>query len=179
MKVAYWTLFSVTMALYATILCWSLPQVAAAAGGLVPFDLRPTGYSVDEALAFLGALTPAGSAFYKGTQHLIDTVYPPLMSLTLFFAIAALAQRLGNWRWLLAAPALPIAAFDLAENWAVDRMLDAGATGVTPQLVAEASLYTVLKSDLSTLTMSILLVVLLVRGALWLRTAFGRRGVAA
>jgi hypothetical protein len=155
-RALYWTLFAITMSIYGTMLIWSLPQIAAAAGGLLPFDLRPGGY--------------AGKAFYHGTQHTLDTIYPPLLSLTLFYAIVALAKPIGRWRWLLALPALPIAVFDLVENVAVDRMLEAGAAGLTPDLAAHASLFTVLKADLSTLTMSILLVVLVARGFGWLRS---------
>jgi hypothetical protein len=169
-RALYWTLFAITMSIYGTMLIWSLPQIAAAAGGLLPFDLRPGGYSYGESLTFLSALTPAGKAFYHGTQHTLDTIYPPLLSLTLFYAIVALAKPIGRWRWLLALPALPIAVFDLVENVAVDRMLEAGAAGLTPDLAAHASLFTVLKADLSTLTMSILLVVLVARGIGWLRS---------
>ena len=162
-RTGFWLLFAITMTLYATILFWSLPQITSAAGGLPPFDLRPGGYSYDEAVGFLTALTLAGRAFYRGTQHLLDAVYPPLMSLTLFFALAALAKPIGGWRWALASLALPIAVFDLCENIAVDRLLDAG-TAITADLVATASLWTVLKSGLTTAVMSLLLGVLIVRG---------------
>jgi len=162
---AYWTLFACTLVLYGTILGWSLPQVSAAAGELLPFDLRPGGYDFDAARAFLAALTPDGAAFYSGVQHQLDLFYPPLMSLTLFFAVAALTPaRLGGWKWLLAAPALVIAACDLMENACVDLMLDAGATGLTPEIVATASGWTVAKSTLSTVVMCLLLALLAVKG---------------
>lgn len=145
-RIAVWALFTVTMGIYLAMLLWSLPRVAEAAGGLTAFDLRPGGYSFEEAMTFLSALTAEGNAFYRGTQHLLDAAYPPLMSLTLFLAIAGLSAAIGHWRWVLAAVALPSALFDLAENVAVDRMLAAGAAGLTADLVETASFCTVLKS---------------------------------
>jgi hypothetical protein len=178
-RISYWTLFAVTMALYATILMWSLPIITAEAGGLAPFDLRPGGYSLADAQAFLSALSPAGAAFYRGTQHLLDLFYPPLMSLTLFFAIAALLpRRWGKWRWLLSAPALAIAVFDVGENIMVDRMLEASANGLTADLVATASGFTLAKSALSTVVMSALLVLLVVRISAWAMARFKRSAQA-
>ena len=42
-KWAFWILAGATLALYLTIVLWSLPTVTAGAGGLTPFDLRPGG----------------------------------------------------------------------------------------------------------------------------------------
>lgn len=167
MKVAsFWVLFGVTMAIYLAMVLWSLPLLSAATGGLAPFDLR-FGYSLAEAQAFLAALPPEQNAFYANTQHLLDLVFPPLWSLTLFFAIAALAPpAIGAWKWALAALALPLAFFDLMENFAVDRMLAAGADGLTPELVQAASRWTMLKAGLTTLVLTLLLILLI---AYWVR----------
>ncbi len=159
-RIGYWVLFAVTMALYGIIIGWSLPSISAAAGGLAPFDLRPGGYTLTEATAFIGALPPDGAAFYNGTQHLLDTPFPALMSLTLFFAVAWLSKSTGRWRWLLATPALLIAPFDWAENYLVTQMLNAGPDGLTQPLVDGASLFTRLKSSLTTVVMVVLLVLL-------------------
>ena len=175
-RFAFWTLFAVTMALYGTILFWSLPHIAAEAGGLVPFDARPFGYSFADVQTFLAALSPEGVAFYHYPQHLLDLFYPPLMSLMLFFAIAALLpRRLGYWRWALALIAWPSAIFDLLENAGVDRMLDAGPAAVTQPLVATANLWTTLKADLTSVAMLILLLLLIWRAC---ATLIGRRRAA-
>ncbi len=143
---------------------WSLPIIAAAAGGLVPFDMRPSGYGFAEAKAFLAALSPDGVAFYRDVQHWLDTLYPALLGATLFFAIAALAPaRIGRWRWVLAILAVPGTVFDWLENAAVSAMLAAGPDAVTPGMVAAASRWTVLKSGFTTFAMA-LVVVLLIRG---------------
>ena len=169
-QIAFWLLFAVTMAVYATILLWSLPIVAAAAGGQVPFDMRPGGYSFAEARAFLIALSEEGRDFYVTVQHRLDLAYPALIAATLFFAIAALVPaRARPGRWWVAAPALVIAAFDYAENSAVAAMLAAGPAGLSPDLVAQASRWTVWKSTLTAAVMTAVLVLLVWRAVVWFR----------
>lgn len=163
-RLMFWGLFCVTAAVYGTMLGWSLPTISGAAGGLVPFDMRPGGYDFSEALAFVSALTGAGASFYLDVQQKLDIAYPALISLTLFFAIAALLpSRLGRWRWVVAALVLPVAGFDYLENHAVAMMIEAGPNGLTADLVATASMWTVLKSSASMLAMTSLLILLVVR----------------
>jgi hypothetical protein len=167
---AFWALFAVTTAVYLVMILWSLPRVAAAAGGAAPFDLRLLGYGFDEAQAFLAALRPDGAAFYLGVQHRLDIAYPALLALTLFFAIRALAPRRGPIPPpLLALIALPGAVFDYLENAAVAAMLRLGASGVTPEIVARASLWTILKSAFTAIAMVVLVV--LAAMALWKRAS--------
>lgn len=178
MKRLFWTLFAITMAVYATIVAWSLPQISAAAGGLVPFDMRPGGYTFEDARTFLGALSPDGAAFYETIQHRLDIFYPPLISLTLAWAIAALLPRgWGLWRWVIGALALPIAAFDYLENAAVSAMLHAGPAGLTPEMAAGACTWTIAKSMLTTATMSLVLVLLLVHLGFWVARKLRRPDV--
>lgn len=160
----FWLLVVLTLGVYMTMLVWSIPAISAAAGGLPIFDMRPGGYSFAEARAFLAALTPEGAAFYTNVQHRLDMAYPVLLALTLFWSIIRLAPgRWGSVRWLLAATALPGMVFDYRENAAVAGLLEAGAGGITPEMVASASLQSQLKAGLTTLAMVILLILL----AMW------------
>jgi len=174
-SVAFWILFAVTVVVYGVMVLWSLPRIAAAAGGLAAFDMRPTGYSFDEAKGFLAALSPDGVAFYLGVQEKLDSVYPALLAATLFFAIVALAPaKLGIWRWVLALIAIPGAVFDYLENAAVSAMLAAGADGLTSVAVDTADRWTVLKSAFTAvamITLVLLLVGRLARRLLWRRTS--------
>jgi hypothetical protein len=174
-SVAFWILFAVTVVVYGAMVLWSLPRIAAAAGGLAPFDMRPTGYSFDEAKGFLAALSPDGFAFYLGVQGKLDAIYPALLAATLFFAIATLVpMRLGVWRWVLALIAIPGAVFDYLENAAVSAMLTGGADGLTTAAVSTADRWTVLKSAFTAvamITLVLLLVGRLVRRLLWRRSS--------
>lgn len=148
---AFWLLFAVTLAVYLALVAWSLPIIARAAGGLVPFDLRPRGYSFDEARAFLAALTDAGLRQYAGPQRWLDAAYPALMFLVLFFALRWTFRDGPAWirAGLIAAAALG-ALFDYAENLAVAGMLADGADGITKAQVARASLFSQAKAALTT-----------------------------
>lgn len=158
---AFWLLFALALVIYLVMVAWSLPRIAADAGGLRAFDLRPAGYSHEEASAFLSALSPEGTRFYLDVQHRLDLAYPGLLAATLFFATLLLAPKQWGWlRWLLASAAVPGAIFDYLENGAVTAMLLAGPAGLSPELVETASFYTRLKSLFSTLSMTIVLVLL-------------------
>ena len=160
----FWGLFSLTSAIYAAMLGWSLPIITAAAGGLVPFDMRPGGYSFADAHAFLAALTSEGATFYVNVQQKLDLAYPGLLALTLLYAIAALLpHHIRAWRWVLAVIALPVGIFDYLENHVVAQMIEAGSAGLNVELVAMASQWTVLKAGASTVAMSVLLILLLWR----------------
>ena len=76
---AFWISFIFATGVYLSMVFWSLPFIAGQAGGLAPFDMRPTGYSVTEARAFTQALTEEGRAFYLDVQHKLDFAYPALL----------------------------------------------------------------------------------------------------
>lgn len=154
------------MTIYAVMLIWSLPKITDAAGGLVPFDMRPGGYSFEKAKAFLSALPPDIVAFYRDIQiGLLDTAYPGLLALSLFLAIALLApKKLGYGRWTLALIAVPSAVFDYMENTAIRTMLALGPDGITSEIVADASSNSQSKAAATTFAMVVLLGLL----AIWL-----------
>ena len=175
-RIAFWILAATTLTVYAAMLGWSLPTIAAAAGGLPPFDMRPSGYSFADARQFIAALKPDATTFYLDVQQRLDIAYPALVALTLFFSLAALLPRRLGWvRFALAAPTVLIAAFDYLENHAIAAMLKAGVLELTQVMVAEASRWTMLKSTASAVAMSALLVLLLWRGAMALSARWQRR----
>lgn len=174
-RVLFWLLAAATLGIYLAMVGWTLPTITAMSGGSPPFDLRPAGYGFEEARAFLAALGDDGIAFYRDVQHRLDLVFPGLLAATLWFALAALMPvRTVTGRLVLAAVVLPVAIFDWLENAGVATMLDAGAEGLTPHMVAVASRWTVAKSLTSTLAFS-LLGILLARAG-WRSWRGGRAG---
>jgi len=172
-RIAFLILLLAMAGVYLVMVLWSLPRIAAEAGGQPAFDLRPTGYSFEEAKAFLAALTPEGKRVYAEIQHRLDLVYPALLAATLFFAIVAISPT--NWgamRYVLALIAPLGMVFDYLENAAVARMLDAGAEGLTPEMVAQASRYTIIKSAATSAAFVLLLVLLAL--AFWRRRSRAR-----
>lgn len=155
---AFWVSFVATSAIYAVMVLWSLPKISAAAGGLASFDMRPAGYSLDEATIFLTTLTDEGRAFYLSTQQWLDSFYPPMMAATLVLGLWIMAplQNLTA-KWVLAM--IPILAMlaDFLENDQVRILLVDAPWYIDPPVVGWASFATVIKSLLTTLAMTLLL----------------------
>lgn len=171
LKLIFWPIFIVTMGVYAAMLFWSLPAITAAAGGLTPFDLRPSGYTFEEAKTFLAALPQEANDFYRHTQIAkLDTAYPGLLALTLFLAIGLLAQNwLKLWGWALAPIAIPGAVFDYMENVNVRLMLFLGPDNINAEIVERASSRSEAKAMFTTIAMTVLLILLIMWVIRWVR----------
>jgi hypothetical protein len=144
---------AVNISFWAFMVFWPLDYLRHLAGGLEPFDLRPFGYSVEEARAFLFAISEIGRDYYMNVQLQLDTIYP---------ATYALSRGLLLW-WLtqpgrVADRPLPVAvritlvilplltaALDYLENDGIAAMLRAGPQ-VDADIVATASFWTRTKS---------------------------------
>jgi hypothetical protein len=165
-RLAFWFLAGATIVVYLFMVLLTLPYIQGQAGGLAPFDMRPLGYSFDEAKAFLTALSPEGKAYYLGVQHWLDIFFPGLIAATLYCALVVLLRPYmgGNGRFVAALAAF-VAIFDWLENYAVAGMLNAGPDGITPDMVAAASRWTLLKSGVSTVVYTATLVLALI--AVW------------
>lgn len=169
-RILYWLIFAAGAGVYATMLLWTLPSIQEAAGGLMPFDMRPFGYTHAEALDFLNALRPVGLALYLGPQKWLDIAYPALLGL--FMAWSFLRLGPGTLpRVFLVVAALAETAFDYLENIRVRAMLLAGPDGTTEAMSGAASLATLVKSGLVTFCLSALLLLVLWHGWRWLRRA--------
>lgn len=162
----FWLLVAATGAVYAAMAVWSLPRISDAAGGLMPFDLRPFGYTETEAREFMRRLSDEGRAFYLTVQHRLDLAFPALLAAMLAWTAFRLPPP--GWRavrWVLVIAAIGGMGADYVENHAVAAMLALPPDAVTPDQIATASRWTVLKSLGATLAMS-LGVVLLARAVI-------------
>ncbi len=176
-RVGFWLTIVATAALYAAIIGWSAPYISAQAGGAAIFDLRPMGYSFEEAVAFLQGLNPDGARFYRAVQLRLDLFYPLLIAVTTGWALLWLMPPWRGRTFVVAAPVLAM-VFDYAENFFIHHMLLAGPEGLSPELVSRASLSSRLKAIFSTLSFSLLLIVV----AFWAYRRFwqtARKGIAA
>lgn len=142
--------FVIMMGLFAVMQLITLPALETYAGGLVPFDLRVTGYTPDEARDLLAALAGDGTAYYRAVQLPVDFIFP------VFFALGI---GLPTWRFnrspddnrimqtlrsiFIAAPVFAATA-DLWENWQILQMLAEGPNAST-ELIRSASRATAMK----------------------------------
>ena len=156
----------VSIALWAVMMYGTLAYLRRIAGGLQPFDLRPFGYNVAEARAFLAALSEIGREYYANVQLSLDTAYPFTFALSRGLLLIWLtmpgrvADRPLSFAARAALVAVPIitAAFDYIENGYIAEMLSTGPQ-VSAEVVAWASFWTQAKSlaALVTETLCILL----------------------
>jgi len=145
--------------LWAVMFFGTLAHLQLLAGGAASFDLRPLGYSYQEAKALLAAIGEAGRAYYLNPQLVLDTFYPPLYALSRALALWWLTApgRLyagpvpSRWRWTLVAIPIVMACFDGVENVSIARMLWTWPD-LSPDLVQVASLATRLKFIAGALT---------------------------
>jgi hypothetical protein len=144
---------AVSIGLWAFMVFWPLAYLRHIAGGLEPFDLRPFGYSVEEARAFLHAISQLGRDYYLDVQLQFDMIYPATYALSRGLLLCWLTQPgrvsdrplpLGARIAVVAIPLLT-AAFDYCENDAIAVMLHAGPQ-VDADIVARASFWTRAKS---------------------------------
>ncbi|MCO6185128.1 hypothetical protein [Rhizobium sp. L1K21] len=163
-KIIFWSLFVVTMGLYATMVFWTLPSIQTEAGGLIPFDLRPMGYSYEDALVFLSQLSESGRTLYLGPQHTLDLLYPLCLASCLALAIAMLVPNTKVWKFLISLVAWPGMLFDYLENGAVKKLLVTPVDEIGHGMVTAASTFTLLKSVFDTIAFVTLLFLVL----LWL-----------
>ena len=157
-----WAIFGATLVVWGLMALVVAPRLSAQAQGLDIFDMRPFGYSPDQARTFLGALTPQGQAFYLGPYRVFDTVFPILLSITL-------SLPLQRWSWFWSVPAFLYGVLDLPENWAVARLVRTGAM-VDDGSIQLAS--TVTQAKFAMVALAILLA--LVAAGRWLWQRWGR-----
>jgi len=164
----YWAIVATTVATYLTMVLWSLPLIAEMADGRAPFDMRPGGYSFDEAMAFLNAIDDVGRDFYLDTQQFLDSFYPALFVISVAIPLAHLMPRYLGWP--LAMLAIGAGTFDYLENGAVAIMLSTEPDELTETMVSTASTWTLAKSILTTVVSLALVALLCVKAGGWLKS---------
>lgn len=165
MRLLYGVCLATMLGLLAYMTAVSLPLIRAEAQGLLPFDLRATGYTEADAQAFLAALSPSGRATYLGVQHRLDTAYPPLLALVLSWTYLVLLPR--KWALLGCAMAVFGAAVDLFENARVAGLLT--TTAPLAADIAAASYATMTKTAVVGAALMLLAVTLALTALRWLR----------
>ncbi len=160
-RLLFWLIFIATLAIYVTMLAGPLSAIQEATGGLPAFDVRPMGYTFEDAMLFLSHLPDDARALYLGQQHTLDMFFPLGIALSKAIAIFTLLPAARVWKWLLALLPVPGMIFDYMENAAVSVLLKTPTPDVVPDMVTTASRYTVLKSLFDTASFIVLFAVLI------------------
>ena len=167
------------MAIYAAMAVWTLPRDLRRAGGAPAFDMRPLGYSFDEAPRFLDGADAGRPSLYRGVQHRLDAFYPALLAIAVGLGLYFLAPLSPPWLEIAWRP--PGRTGNLFRlSGKQPRRGDAGASPglLDAGLVAAASRATLLKSMFTTPGMMVMLAVGSWRGAGGARAGKARCGPA-
>ncbi|GAA6135800.1 hypothetical protein NBRC116188_25900 [Oceaniserpentilla sp. 4NH20-0058] len=159
--------FVLTMAVYLTMLSYSIPAVTAYAPHLPIFDLSPTGYSFSYAYELLDTLGSEGRDLYLYTQLPLDFIYPGLFSITYSLLLVWLFGKTFKEKskvYYFALVPFLAGIFDYAENVLIVNMIMS-----FPELqittVKIASIFTLLKSSFTLVFFMLLIlgIVLLIK----------------
>lgn len=146
-------------AIYMVMTGVTLAQIAAISGQ-VPFDMRPLGYTPQDAAALLEGLGVEGRNYYLSYQIPLDTAYPALLALTLICLMRWVGQNMCSPRLVRVGMHLSVAAAfcDYTENLGIVMMV-LGWPDLPDLLVHASSFATVAKSILTTAAVAMALVI--------------------
>lgn len=168
--VAFWILLAVTLGIYAAMQLWTLGPIARDAGSPA-FDMRPGGYSASEARDFLSHLGAEARALYLGSQRLLDALYPACLAAVLIWSLRWALQ--GEMRGLLRITTVVVILgmlADYTENMLVADLLRADPVAISDAEITRASLVSQVKAGATSLASTVLLMILLLRLFVWLRS---------
>lgn len=139
-------------AVYLTMITITLAHLETVSG-LRPFDMRPAGYSPEEAANLLNRLGTSGRDYYVRNQIPLDTLYPALLSLTMIATFSWLGKRKSNSKLVSLGIALSVgtALFDYGENLGIATMIW-DWPNIPDHIVIASSIATITKSVLTTLS---------------------------
>ncbi len=150
-------------AIYLIMITGTLAHIQAVSGH-VPFDMRPAGYSPQDAAVLLEGLGAEGRQYYLHRQIPLDTLYPALLAATLIFAMRWCGNRISNDRLVRVGIILSgcAAVCDYAENLGIVAMIKSWPD-LSGALVYASSAASISKSVLTTLAFLCLMLI----GFLW------------
>lgn len=145
--------------IYVVMITVTLSHIEAVSGQL-PFDMRPLGYSQQDAAALLSGLGVEGRSYYLTHQLPLDTAYPALLALNLVSLMRWFGQVMPNSVLVRVGIILSVGAAlcDYCENLGIVVMI-LNWSDLSGFLVFACSFATVVKSVLT--TMAVMLVLLI------------------
>lgn len=151
--------FAVAAAFYAIMVLVTLKELESLSG-VAPFDMRPTGYSYEDAQLLLQGLGEAGRHYYLTNQIPLDIVFPAAFALFLTNAFLWCRSILTAGRWIGIGIGLSwlAAAADYLENTGITAMLVLWPK-VPGSLVSATSAASIMKAGATTCAIIIMLIV--------------------
>lgn len=156
-------LFILCNIIYGIMLIITIPEVMQHSGGMKILDMMPAGYDAQYVRSLFNTLGTAGRDLYLYHQLPLDLVYPALFGVSSCLVLAYFLNKLEKLdSWLLYLCFLPLFSglFDYGENIGIISML-IDYPSISVFQIQVTSVFTVLKSVLTTIYFLILIISLL------------------
>jgi hypothetical protein len=159
-------LFALTNFIYVIMLTITIPKVMSFSGGMKLLDMMPTGYNAEYVNSLLSALGDKGRDAYLFTQLPFDMVYPFLFGISYCLILAYIINKLGKFEnrvFYFCFLPLFSGLFDYLENIGIITMLNSYPNN--PIILTQiTTVFSVLKSSLTTVYFIVLIIFLIVLG---------------
>lgn len=157
----FWPLFVATLLHFAFINLFLVPPMMADSGGLRPLDVMLTGYSFDEAIAFLAATKESGGNAFADFHATHDMFFPALYGVTMALAIWSLDYGWSKTvRIILSSVPLAATVIDYVENARIIELLKMETAGISVTMVEICSQLTTTKYLLVAISLGIIFAIL-------------------
>jgi hypothetical protein len=153
-------LFMATMAVYLTMLLYTLPAVERFVPEKALFDLSPAGYTYEYAVSLLEVLGPEGRSMYLYRQLPLDFIYPGLFAISYSLLLTwVFGKGFAYDSKIFYLSVIPFfgGLFDYLENICIIQIIKSYPT-VPHGMVNVSSTFTILKSAFTTAFFFLLLV---------------------
>jgi hypothetical protein len=156
-------LFMLCNIVYGIMLIVTIPDLMHFSGGMKILDMMPTGYDTQYVNSLFNALGNAGRDSYLHHQLPLDLIYPFFFGISSCLVLAFFLNKLGkldSWLFYLCLIPLFSGFFDYCENFGIIGMLRT-YPNISEFQVQITSVFTVLKSILTTIYFIVLIITLL------------------
>ncbi len=156
-------LFILCNIVYALMLIVTIPEIMHYSGGMKILDMMPTGYDTQYVNTLFNTLGTVGRDVYLYHQLPLDLIYPLLFGISSCLVLAFFLNQLGKLdSWLFYFCLIPLFSgfFDYCENFGIISMLK-NYPNISVLQVQITSVFTVLKSVLTSIYFIILIITLL------------------
>lgn len=159
-------LFVITNLVYAFMLMVTIPMVMNFSDGMKLFDMMPMGYDPSYAVSLLEKLGVEGRNAYLYRQIPVDLIYPFLFAISYGVLLGYLLNKVNglknNYFYLCLVPVFA-GFFDYMENFGIVNMILSYPDLWVPAIHL-TNFFTIMKSLLSTINFSVLIVLLIIFG---------------
>lgn len=148
---------------YAIMIVVTIPELTKYTGGIKILDMMPTGYDTHYVNSLFNALGVLGREYYLYRQLPLDLIYPALFGISSCLVLAYFLNRLGKFEGkLFYLCLLPLFSglFDYGENFGIINLLRS-YPNINELQVQITSIFSVLKSVLTTIYFIVLIILLL------------------